>query len=462
MAEIWELTASEIASQVRAGQRSALEVTQAHLDRIASVNPVINAVVQEFPDEALAEARAIDERLAAGDEVGPLAGVPVTIKVNVDQEGHATTNGLSLQKDLIAKSDNPVVRNLRRSGVVIVGRTNTPAFSMRWFTKNNLHGQTLNPRNLDLTPGGSSGGASAAVAAGLCAIGHGTDIAGSVRYPAYACGLHGLRPTLGRVAARNASAPDRLIGGQLMAVSGPIARTIADLRLGFHAMAQASSEDPWWVPAPLEQPLPQKRAALCLAPDGMPVEDAVTEALHLAADALRAADWEIEVRDAPPMRPAAALNAQLWMAEARSVAAMVEAENDADANFVFERMTADSPEMDMDSLMSALQTRVGLMREWQMFLADYPLIICPSSGQLPFRQQADVSSKEAFAEIYEAQLPQRALPSLALPGLAVATGEAEGAPVGVQLIAGQFREDILLAAGEVIETACGAPTVATL
>ncbi|PJE33776.1 amidase, partial [Pseudooceanicola lipolyticus] len=208
MQNIWRLSASEIAAQVRDGAVSAVEVTQAHLDRLAAVNPTLNAVVQEFPDEALAAARAVDETRSRGDDPGPLAGVPVTIKVNVDQAGHATTNGLRIQKDLIAQQDSPVVANLRRAGAVVVGRTNTPAFSLRWFTRNQLHGQTLNPRNPALTPGGSSGGAGAAVAAGICAIGHGTDIAGSIRYPAYACGIHGLRPTLGRVAAWNASAPD--------------------------------------------------------------------------------------------------------------------------------------------------------------------------------------------------------------------------------------------------------------
>lgn len=237
MTGIYEQSATDIAAAVRTGQTTALAVTRAHLDRIAAVNPAINAIVQEFPDDALAQARAVDARIAAGDDPGPLAGVQVTIKVNVDQAGQATTNGLTLQKDLIAATDSPVVANLRKAGAVIVGRTNTPAFSLRWFTNNDLHGQTLNPRDPGLTPGGSSGGAGAAVAAGLCAIGHGTDIAGSVRYPAYACGLHGLRPTLGRIPAWNASAPDRYIGAQLMAVSGPLARSIDDIDLSLRAMA---------------------------------------------------------------------------------------------------------------------------------------------------------------------------------------------------------------------------------
>ena len=137
-----------------------------------------------------------------------------------------------------------MISNLEKSGAIIIGRTNTPAFSLRWFTRNTLHGHTLNPINKNITPGGSSGGAAAAVAAGIGSIGHGTDIAGSIRYPAYACGVHGLRPSLGRVPAHNFSGPDRFIGGQLMAVSGPIARSIEDLKVSFNAMSRPDSFDP--------------------------------------------------------------------------------------------------------------------------------------------------------------------------------------------------------------------------
>lgn len=462
MRELWAQSATEIAALVRAGRVSAEEVTMVHLDRIARLNPELNAIVQEFPEEAMAEARAVDAKIARGEDAGPLAGVPVTIKVNVDQTGHATTNGLRLQKDQIASQDNPVVANLRKAGAVIVGRTNTPAFSMRWFTNNSLHGQTLNPRNRALTPGGSSGGAGAAVAAGLCAIAHGTDIAGSVRYPAYACGVQGLRPTLGRIPAWNSSAPDRLIGAQIMAVSGPLARSIADVRLGLEAMSAGDYRDPWWSPVPLDMGAFPRRAAVCVAPEGMAVEDSVAQAVLQAAEALRAAGWQVDEVDTPPVRQAAEINAKLWMAESRAAAAVIAREDDPDANIVFARMTADSPEMDLAALMTALQDRVGVVREWLAFLETYPAVLCPVSGMLPFAQQSDVASQAEFDAIMEAQLMQRALPTLGLPGLSVATGDVDGAPVGVQLIGSKFREDVLLAAGEVIEAACGVPVVAGL
>ena len=135
------------------------------------------------------------------------------------------------------QTNSPVIDNLRKAGAVILGRTNCPAFSYRWFTTNLVHGDTKNPRDPGITPGGSSGGAGAAVAAGIGHIAHGTDIAGSIRYPAYACGVHGLRPTVGRIAAFNASLPERPIGPQISAVSGPLARTIGDLRIALAAMS---------------------------------------------------------------------------------------------------------------------------------------------------------------------------------------------------------------------------------
>lgn len=463
MSKIWEMTGSEIADAVRSKNLSATEVTQAHLARLEEVNPKINAVVDACPEEALASARQVDAQIADGQDPGPLCGVPVTIKVNVDQKGHATTNGLRLLKDNMADTDSPVVANFRKAGAVVLGRTSTPAFSMRWFTKSGLYGQTLNPRDASITPGGSSGGAAAAVAGGIGAIGHGTDIAGSVRYPAYACGVHGLRPSLGRVPAYNASGADRMIGAQIMAVSGPIARSIEDIRLSLQALSANDPRDPWYTPAQLEQGGFEKRAALSFAPDGMAVSGDVRAALADAAQKLSEAGWQVEEVDCPPMRPAADINAKLWMAEmVHSAHDMVAQEGDSDAIFVYEQMRADAGEVDVDCLMTALQQRATLVRDWEVFLRTYPVLICPVSGELPFEQQLDVSSEAAFQRVYEAQLPQRALPAMGLPSLAVATGQVGTIPVGVQLVAGRFREDILLAAGADIERAGPAPAVATL
>lgn len=454
MTDLWRLPASDLAHRIRSRQVSAAEAARDALARLDAANPRINAVVDHRPEEVLAQAAAIDAAIARGEDPGPLAGVPVTIKVNADQAGFATTNGLRLQKDLVAKADNPVVANLRRAGAVLLGRTNTPAFSLRWFTRNSLHGHTRNPRDPSITPGGSSGGAAAAVAAGIGAIGHGTDIGGSIRYPAYACGVHGLRPTLGRIPAWNASGAERHVGGQLMAVSGPIARTIRDIRLGFAAMAARDIRDPWWTGVPLDGPPAPKRAALCLRPDGMEVQPAVQDALRDAARRLEAAGWTIEEAETPPLREPAALQAMLWLAESRrGLNAALQQEADPDASFVFAQMERLCPAPDLNAFMDGLQRRATFVRLWMEFFERFPVAITPVSGELPFRDQEDVESPEAFGRIMAAQLTQVGLPLMGLPGLAVATGLVGTVPVGVQLLAGRYREDLLLQAGAVIEAA---------
>jgi amidase len=459
MSELWRQSASTIAKLVKNGEVSAVEVTESALARLANVNPAINAVVTELPEEALSEARRIDKTIAAGDETGILSGVPVTVKVNVDQVGHATTNGLQLQRNLVATIDSPVVSNFRKAGAIIVGRTNTPAFSLRWFTRNSIHGHTLNPHNPAITPGGSSGGAAAAVASGICAIGHGTDIGGSVRYPAYACGLHGLRPTLGRVPAMNFTGPDRHIGGQLMAVSGPLARSIADIRIAYEAMSAEDLRDPWWTPVPLNLQLKNKRAALTINPDGLEVVPEVEQALRDAAKKLEDAGWQVIETECPPLRKPAQLQAELWLAEYRRNPQIIADENDPDASFVYAQMDALCPEIEINGLLEAIQNRATLIREWQMFLDAYPVLICPVSGELPFPDQLDVESPEAFQRVIEAQLTQIGLPLMGLPGLTVNTGILGNTPIGVQLVAGRYHENALLLAGEAIEQRGTTPSV---
>ena len=452
MTELWRLGAADIATRVANREISAIEVTEHSLQRLQAVNPAINAVVQQMPEAALAAARAVDDAIADGRPPGKLAGVPVTIKVNIDQQGFANTNGIRIQQDHFAEQDSPVVTNLVKAGAIIVGRTNTPAFSMRWFTRNSLHGHTLNPRNTKLTPGGSSGGAAAAVASGICAIGHGTDIAGSIRYPAYACGLHGIRPSLGRVPAVNLSLPDRHIGAQLTAVSGPIARSIEDLRLALESMSAASELDPWWVPAPLEQTPAPKRVALCISPDGLEVTPEVETALREAATQLVDAGWEVTEVDTPPMREAMQLQLLLWMSEYHyNGGAAVKQEDDPDANFVYAQLRENCPTPTLESLMEALQQRITLAREWQLFLSKYPVLLCPVSAEPPFPDMLDVESPASFRRILEAQMTQIALPLMGMPGISVATGSDASAPMGVQLVAARFREDTLFAAATDIE-----------
>jgi amidase len=316
MDDLWRLPAADLAHLIRSKKVSAKEAATSALSRLDAVNPKINAVIDHRPEDVLEQAAIVDAAIARGEDAGLLAGVPVTVKVNIDQQGFATTNGLKLQRDVIAAGNNPVIDNLRKAGAVILGRTNCPAFSYRWFTTNLIHGDTKNPRDASLTPGGSSGGAGAAVAAGIGHIAHGTDIAGSIRYPAYVCGVHGLRPTVGRVAAFNASLPERPIAAQISAVSGPLARTIGDLRIALEAMSARDVRDPWWVPAPLQGPEMPKRAALCLNPDGLETVAEVKAAVVEAGKRLARAGWTVEeIADTPPLREAADWQTKLWLGD---------------------------------------------------------------------------------------------------------------------------------------------------
>ncbi len=458
MEPLWRLPATELSAMVRSRQVSAVQAATAALERLDAVNPKINAVVDHRPEETLAQAAAVDKAISQGDDPGVLAGVPVTIKVNVDQEGFATTNGVRLQRDHVAHANNPVVDNLRKAGAVILGRTNTPAFSFRWFTTNLMHGDTKNPRDPGLTPGGSSGGAGAATAAGIGHIGHGTDIAGSVRYPAYACGIHGLRPTLGRIPAYNPSFPDRTIGAQITAVSGPLARTIGDLRIALAAMSQPDLRDPWWTPAPLEGTPEPRRAALCVRPDGLETAPEVAAAIADAGRRLQRAGWTVEeIVDAPPLREAAELQTRLWLGDGYE--AMLEAaerEGDAGALACLRGNRDKVHPFAVAAFSQTLARRATLTRDWQLFLQKHCVLLMPVSGELPFPDQLDLRDDESFRRVWRAQMPQVGIPFMGLPALTVSTGLVGRAPVGVQVVAGRYREDLCLQAGAAIE-AGGAP-----
>ncbi len=452
MTDLWRLSAADLAARVRSREVSAREAARAALDRLDAVNPTVNAVVDHRPEAVLAEAEALDARLGRGEDPGPLAGVPVTVKVNIDQRGFATTNGVRFQRDLVADQNSPVVDNLRRAGAVILGRTNTPALSLRWFTDNLLHGATRNPRDPSRTPGGSSGGAAAAAAAGIGHLAHGTDIAGSIRYPAYACGVHGIRPSLGRVAAYNATAPERVISGQITAVSGPIARTIGDLRLGLAAMAQPDARDPWWVPAPLTGPETPRRAALCIRPDGLATVPQVEAALRDAARRLEDAGWTVEEVAAPPLREAAELQTRLWLGDGfGGLLAAAEREGDPGALSLLNHHRAAAEAVAPDFLSGLLVRRATLVRQWQLFLDRYAVLLLPVSAELPVPDGLDMTGGAAFDALWEAQMPQVGLPLLGLPGLTVTTGLVGTVPVGVQVVAARYREDLCFLAGEAIE-----------
>src|SRR5580658_5933964 len=241
------LSANEIAAQIRRKERSPVEVARVHLDRIESLNPELNAFVDHRPEAVLAQAREAEKAIRRGDRLGPLHGVPLSIKSSIDVTGHRCEGGTRLRTGRIAIEDAPLVTRLRDAGAVIMGVTNAPELLMAWETDNLLYGRTNNPWDLTRTAGGSSGGEAAAIAAGLSAGGVGSDGGGSIREPAHFCGICGLKPTPGRIPSTGhfpkAGGPFALLG-----VVGPMARTIADVRMLFEVMAGSDDGDPCAAP----------------------------------------------------------------------------------------------------------------------------------------------------------------------------------------------------------------------
>ncbi len=458
---LWQLGAVELSALLRAGAVSAREVVESTLSRLAQVNPQLNAVVLPLADEALAEADRADAARRSGGPLGPLHGVPVTTKVNTDQRGCPTDNGVPAYKALVAEADSPVIANLRRAGAIVVGRTNTPCYSMRWFTDNELHGRTLSPWDPGITPGGSSGGAGAAVASGIGPIGQGNDIAGSVRYPAYCCGVFGLRPSYGRVPSWNptATAPPA-IASQLMAVQGPLARSVADLRLAFEAMAVPDPRDPRAVPiGAFPRPARPVRVALAPRPGGAEVHPAVADAVSRAGRALAAAGYAVEEIEPPAFAEAAALWQPLAMPDTIArLEPLVAANGDAAIRHSLGLWREVFPVREAAACLDALAERWRLLRLWQEFFDRVPVVVAPVSKAPPFAVGTDVRDRETTARLIDAQGPLLAVSVLGLPAISAPTGLHDGVPVGVQVIAGPCREDLCFDAAAVIEAHCPVAT----
>lgn len=457
--ELWRWSAAEAASWIAKREVSSREVVASCLARLEAVNPQVNAVVDVLADEAMRAADEADAALARGHAKGVLHGVPVTVKVNVDMAGRATCNGVVAYRDVVAREDSPVVANLRKAGAVIIGRTNTPAFSYRWFTDNDLHGRTLNPWDAGRTPGGSSGGAAAAVAAGIGAIAHGNDLGGSIRYPAYACGVAGLRPSQGRVPAFNPSQlRDRTLAVQLASVQGPLARTVHDLRLGLAAMAAPDMRDPWQAAAPAESARATfpTRVAICASMPGFTADEAVVHAVKEAARWLEEAGCIVEEVVPPRFQEATDLWLALQMNElAAGMGDAIEQYGDNAVRVAVASQKRQAATLDLVGYMNALSLRTTLLRDWQRFFERNPLLLMPVSWRRPFMNDADQGGDDAARHLLNAQSPLLATAVLGLPGLSVPTGLVDGVPIGVQLVAGRFQEELCLLAGEAIEARAG-------
>ena len=451
--ELWRMSGLELAEAIRSRQASTQEVVLAHLRRIGEVNASINAVVMVLGEQALAAARVADRAVARGEDLGPLHGVPFTVKANIDVVGTPTTCGLKALANAYPRLDAPHVERLRAAGAIPIGRTNLANFGIRWHTDSELWGATVNPWDRSRTPGASSGGDAAALATGMTPLGVGGDVLGSLRWPAQCCGVTALKPTLGRIPRATTIEPmDMPIGSQLMMVDGPMARRVGDLRVALQVMAGPTWRDPWSMPAPLRGAEPPKpvRVALVVDPAGQGAAGQVQEGVRKAASALEDAGYVVDELEPPSIEVAAKAALDMIVADTRATWGLMPFSMPADTT----RFISSLLEVAGDPDPLCLMTRAWLLRAWAEFQEEHPLIVAPIYTRIPFEVGKDLSVAEV-AETVRGMRMAIAVNALGLPAVAVPVGTGDGLPQVVQVIGGRYREDLCLDAAAALEERLG-------
>ena len=459
MTELWQESAAGLAAMIASRQVSSVEVIEAHLARIDKVNPHLNAITRVLADEALAAAKAADAAVSAGDALGPLHGVPLTVKQNIDLAGCATDNGVPAFADAISPVDAPVVERMKAAGAIPIGRTNCPDMALRVHTDSSLHGLTRNPWDPSRTAGGSSGGEASALASGMSPIGLGNDIGGSLRNPATCCGIASLKPSAGMV-PEFAYGPmaDGPASFQLMPVEGPMARRVADLRLGLQILAGRDRRDPYSLPVPLQSPpvegRPLRVSVLAEPPAGS-TDPRVADRVRAAADALADAGYQLTEAAPPRFEDVVATWFTFIGEDIRTMSPLLSPIMSDDANAFLGALLDSAPALDLGGYTQVLMTRQALMREWAIWFADTDLVLTPTWTQLPFEHGWDLANPAATLELMRCVMPANLL---GLPSACVPAGLVDGLPVGVLLTGDRFADDKTLAAAEVVEKALGLAT----
>ncbi len=456
MHEITDLTAAQLAEAIRSRRLSSEEAVRAFLARIDEVNPKLNAIVVLCRQSALDEARRADKAVELGEGLGPLHGVPVTIKDAYEMSGVVSTGGTLGRKDFVPDRDATVVARLRAAGAIVLGKTNLPEISMGFESSNLVYGRAKNPYDTGRTPGGSSGGEAAIIAAGGSPLGVGSDAGGSIRWPAHCCGIAGLKPTTGRIPRTGHWPP---FGGvfSLVTQPGPMARSVRDLALALPILAGPDGRDPTVVPVALGDPdrvsLGGLRVAFHTSNGVASPTDELREAVRRAAGLL-----EQEVQAMSEDRPQAlegtpALHASIMGADAGQVARAILRE-------------AGSPEMDPD-----LKARIAMMpsepKSVKEFMDDLAGLEEYRSRMIGFMQGYDVMLGPAapvpaalhhhgYDGFPESGSYSHAYNLAGWPALVIRGGTSpEGLPLGIQVISAPWREDVVLAVGAYLEEALG-------
>ena len=454
--EIWRNNATDLAGMIAAGDVSSLEVVDSHLDRIEEVNGWLNAVTRVLADEARVAAKDADKAVAAGDELGPLHGVPCTIKENVDVAGTPTTQGLPVFADLISPTDAPLVERLRSAGAIPIGRTNLPELGLRISTDNPLHGLTRNPWHPERTAGGSSGGEGSAIASGMSPLGLGNDIGGSVRNPAFCCGITAIKPTHGRLPAFSVFEHDQnpALSSQIMLTDGPMARSVSDLRTAMGILNGRDIRDPRSVDVPLDGPDAKRQAAVVKHIPGVDCHPSVIEGIERAASSLAEAGWEIVESTPPGIDLCSEIWAHLLGAD---VSLLMDAARPILSKEMAEALDSGITEQFSREIISPDVIHVErsrLAREWSLFFAENPVVIMPTWPHPPFEHGADIreESRQELVETLRFITPANVL---GLPSVALPVGVSDALPQGVQCVADRWRDDLALEAAGDIEESLG-------
>jgi len=456
----------EMARQLRARKISPVELVHAHLARIAKLNPKLNAFVQVDAERARKQAKAAEAALtsrAAADSLGPLHGVPISIKSSIDVEGLGCECGSRLRKGMVAWSDAPLVARLRAAGAIILGNTNVPEFLMAYETDNLLHGRTNNPWDLTRTPGGSSGGEAAAIAAGCSAGGVGSDGGGSIRIPAHYSGICGLKPTPGRIPSTGhfpgSAGPFAYLG-----VVGPMARTIRDVELLFEVMAGPDPGDPASAPVPLRRitgdEIREQRVAYFTDDGVTPVTPETAAAVRKAAEALRAQGFQVDEWVPPGLERIWRLWWNLFgrAGQMAFAPAIKDREGELSPTFQdFRARVASEPELSAGELLNTLLERDVIRVALLARMEEFPVLLCPACAVPAFRHgEREWSIHGQRVEYLKAMSYSQWFNLLGMPAAVVPVGKSpEGLPIGVQVAGRPWEEEAVLAVAAKIEDACG-------
>ncbi len=459
--ELWRESALGLAAKIRAGDVSSREVIDAHLARIEAVNPHLNAVVRVLADEARAGADAADQARANGQPMGPLHGVPITVKENIDVAGTPTTSGLVVLADAVAPIDAPIVQRMRAAGAIPIGRTNLPDLGLRIHTDSSLHGLTRNPWNPGVTAGGSSGGEASAISSGMSPLGLGNDIGGSLRNPAHCCGIASIKPSTGVIASATCIPPENMyIAGQLMAVEGVMGRHVADVRAGLLAVAGVDSRDPVSLPVRLaDVPTDRKlRIAILTDPPLGTTDSGVSSAVRHVGDVL--SDLGCEVTETSPGTYARAI--ELWSlvlgGDLRVQLPLIEMVMGEGGKAFMNLTNVITQEIDLPTWAAALTERNGVAREWAEFFTQFDAFVTPVWSQPAFAHGADIADQAGALATIELLRPVLPANLLGLPAAVTPAGLANGMPVGVQITGDRFHDLGCLTVAAMIESVVGVLT----